>query len=304
MLHGMPVSVKVFSALDTDEECPVSVREGRNYIEKCFKNDIKTVERMPYKHSENPALEFSEVFFRYEKNGRDVLSNLSFKVYEGETICILGGNGSGKTTMLLAAEDLVKPYSGTIKVFGRKLKDYKNMSLRNGVIAYLPQDVQTVFMKNTVREELENVDLSMLPFDLSYLFDRHPYDISGGEQQLVALAIVLNTKPKILLMDEPTKGLDACTRNGFVKIVKSLKEKGITVVIVTHEVELAAAVSDRCALIFRGEITSYDETNRFFTESTFYTTAASRLTRGFYDNCVTTEDVVGLIKANGRKDRS
>jgi energy-coupling factor transport system ATP-binding protein len=147
-----------------------------------------------------------------------------------------------------------------------------------------------------VREELADakVDTALLPFDLSHLADLHPYDLSGGEQQLVALAKVLATKPRVLLMDEPTKGLDAPKKEMLVGILHALKQSGVSILIVTHDVEFAALCADRCVLLFRGQAVSDALPRAFFAENNFYTTAARRISRGFLDNAVTTQDVAAL----------
>jgi energy-coupling factor transport system ATP-binding protein len=245
------------------------------------------------------------VYFRYERNGRDILSGLNLKIYCGELFCILGGNGSGKTTALSAAAGLLKAYSGSIKIFGKKLKEYRNRSLYRECLAMLPQDVQTVFLKSTVREELDEcgADITELPYDISHLMDKHPYDLSGGEQQLTALAKVLAAKPKLLLLDEPTKGLDAAAKLNIISILRSLRDREITVVTVTHDVEFAAAFADRCAMFFEGSIVGIGAPNEFFAGNSFYTTAVSRMTRGCFDNAVTLEDAVKLCSLNGRKER-
>lgn len=303
MLEGMPAAVRLFSRFDVKSPCPLDVREGRAFVENSFTNSVRSLGEKEYTHSPTVALEFGEVCFRYERALPDVLRSTTFRVYENEVFCILGGNGSGKSTALSAAAALIKPYSGNIKVFGKKLREYINQSLYINCLSLLPQDVQTVFLHNTVRLELEDAkaDLSTLPFDLSDLLDRHPYDLSGGQQQLVALAKVLASKPRLLLLDEPTKGLDAHTRNAFIGVIKRLRDAGTTVVCVTHDVEFAALCADRCAMFFRGEITSCDVPRRFFAFNCFYTTAANRMTRGYYDLVSTLDDAVAVIEANERR---
>ena len=182
-----------------------------------------------------------------------------------------------------------------------KLKDYKKGELYKNCLSLLPQDVQTVFLKNTVKEELAdvNMDTSDLPYDLSELNDRHPYDISGGQQQLLALAKVLSTKPKLLLLDEPTKGLDAYAKKSITDVLKKLRALGMTIVCVTHDVEFAADCADRCAMFFRGEITSCSSPKEFFSGNSFYTTAANRMTRGYYGGVTTVADAVEIMKKNG-----
>lgn len=305
ILCGMPAASRLHAKISGRGSCPLTVREGRSYIEKSFCNTTRGLPQAVKQLSSAAALEFSEVYFRYERSGRDILDGLSFKVYEGEIFCILGGNGSGKTTALSAAAALLKVYSGSIKVFGKKLKDYKNRSLYRECLSMLPQDVQTVFLRNTVREELEECGavVSELPYDVSDLLDKHPYDLSGGQQQLVALAKVLASKPKLLLLDEPTKGLDASAKLGIISVIRSLKERGVTVAIVTHDVEFAAVCADRCAMFFCGKIVSTGTPNEFFSRNNFYTTAVSRMTRGYFDNAVTLEDAVELCRINGRKEK-
>ena len=130
----------------------------------------------------------------------------------------------------------------------------------------------------------------------------HPYDLSGGEQQLVALAKVLSNEPKLLLLDEPTKGLDAYAKQRIIKIIRELKSSGVTVVVVTHDVEFASLCADRCALFFRGSIVSTSVPSEFFSENSFYTTAANRMTRGYYDKVVSVSQAVELCRRNGHKD--
>lgn len=339
LLVGLPAAVRLYSGLqetgsctlqESKDECPLDVREGRCFLESRFDHEVYMVKEPVSTRSMSPALEFSEVYFRYIKELPDVLCGLSATVYTGEIFFILGGNGSGKSTALCTAAGLLRPYSGTIRVFGKKLKEYKNQSLYRECLAMLPQDVQTVFLKKTVREELEetagtkcqdknrytceNAETNTgngkaceqnnisLPYDLTELYDRHPYDLSGGEQQLVALAKVLMTRPKLLLLDEPTKGLDAAAKQQITEILKSLRDSGMTIVVVSHDVEFAADCADRCAMFFRGEIVSYDTPHRFFAGNSFYTTAVSRMTRGLYENAVTVEDAVTLCRSNGLRE--
>jgi energy-coupling factor transport system ATP-binding protein len=304
ILCGMPAASRLYAKLSGNGCCPLTVREGRQFIENSYNNDTRELPLTSYEHNQATALEFNDVYLRYERNGRDILSGLSLKVYVGEIFCILGGNGSGKTTALSAAAEIIKPYSGNIRVFEKKLRNYKNRSLYRECLAMLPQDVQTVFLKSTVREELDEcgADISELPYDISHILSKHPYDLSGGEQQLAALAKVLAAKPKLLLLDEPTKGLDAAAKQDIISVLHGLKAKGVTIVTVTHDVEFAATCSDRCAMFFGGRIVSTGTPTDFFTQSSFYTTAVSRMTRGYYDNAVTLEDAEQLCRLNGRKE--
>lgn len=299
---ALPAAARLYSRLGADCECPLTVREGRDLIEHNFGSSVRALPPEEYVHSKNVALEFSGVYFRYSREQEDVLRGLELKVYENEIFCLLGGNGSGKSTALAAAAGLIKPYAGNIRVFGKKVTDRE--FARAGLLTLLPQDVQTVFLKSTVRAELAdaNVTEGALTQELDRLMDHHPYDLSGGQQQLLALAKALAARPRLLLLDEPTRGLDAGAKAEFVSVLRKLRDGGMTVVLVTHDAELAADVSDRCALFFRGEIIADDVPRRFFSGNSFYTTAANRICRGYYDLVATVDDAARICLANGKKE--
>jgi energy-coupling factor transport system ATP-binding protein len=209
-------------------------------------------------------------------------------VFTNEILCILGGNGAGKSTTLSVIAGLEKFYSGSIKIFDKKISDYKNQDLYRNCIALLPQDVQTMFVSDTVKDELTTEPI--IPYDYNHYANRHPYDLSGGEMQLLALCKVLETSPKILLLDEPTKGLDANYKNKLIGILKQLKSQGLTIIIVSHDIEFASQCADRCALFFNGSITSINATTTFFNDNNFYTTVSNKMTRGYYENIITLND--------------
>lgn len=301
LLDAMPGAVRLFHALHARDDCPITVREGRRFLRAHWQNAVRRLEERPLARPEAPALEFRSVYFRYGRECPDVLRGLNLSVRAGEIFCFLGANGSGKSTFLKLAAGLSRPYSGSIRVFGKKLREYKGQSLYRACVSMLPQDAQTVFLKSSVREELREcgADPAALPYDLDHLMERHPYDLSGGEQQLVALAKVLATKPRLLLLDEPTKGVDAHAQRAVLEILRALKAQGVAVLVVTHDVEFAASCADRCALFFRGEIVSEDAPGRFFDENSFYTTSANRICRGWYEGVATVEDAAALCARNG-----
>lgn len=301
MEAAMPCAVRVCKALGEERDYPLTVKEGRAFVES-YGNETRELPAAERSAGEE-VLSVSRVFFRYGRDLPDVLTDLDLSVRKGEIFCVLGDNASGKTTALSVAAGLLRPYSGKIKLFGKKLADYKNGELYKNCLAMLSQDVQTVFLRDTVREDLAEIgdDLSSLPFDISDCLDKHPYDLSGGEQQLCALAKMLLLKPRILLLDEPTKGVDAAHKKRVIEILRKLKSDGVTILLVTHDVEFAAACADRCALFFNGSAVAVEDPETFFSENNFYTTAASRMSREHYDRAVTAEAVAQLCALNGRK---
>ena len=299
-LAYMPTAARIFKSVKGAGEAPLNVREGQAFIRR-FDNRIKSLKDDAGSPKTEPALEMKSVFFRYEKNGADILNDLDLNVYSGEIFALLGANGAGKSTAASVAAGLRKPYSGSVNLFGKRLKEYKNGSLYDGSISLLPQDVESVFIRETVGEELKGCDevVRSLPYDLSALYDRHPYDISGGERQLVALCKALSTEPRLIIMDEPSKGLDVNAKSFLSDVIKGLKNRGVTVLLISHDVEFAALCADRCAMFSQGRIAACDTVERFMSENRFYTTAASRITRDRYDGAYTAERAVKLIELNG-----
>ena len=315
MLLGLPSAVRIFNALHIDDVYPLTVREGRDFLERHFTADDSVTVVGEYNHSDEAAIELKKVWFRYERDLPDVLRGTSLTVYGGEFYCILGGNGTGKTTTLNVISGLNKAYRGKVIINGKPIKEYRGNSLYRNNLAFLPQNPQTVFIKETVREDYseiletlgtskdertEMIEAVTARVGISHLLEKHPYDLSGGEQQKCALAKMLLLKPKILLLDEPTKGLDAYSKHTLKNILADLKRDGMTILAVTHDVEFAAENADRCALFFDGEILSADVPEKFFSENNFYTTAANRIARQLCRNAVTCEQVVAFCEGHRR----
>ncbi len=307
MRAALPSAVRIFRSLNIEDRCPLTVRDGRDFLERHFGSRKGMLQEPEYTHGESAAIELKNVWFRYEKDLPDVLRGTSMQVYSNEIYALLGGNGSGKTTMLNVIAGVCKAYRGKVLIDRKQIKDYRGNSLYRGVLALLPQNPQTVFIRDTVRADLdeilemhgvkkpereEKINEIAEKLSIAELLDRNPFDLSGGEGQKCALAKVLLTNPRILLLDEPTKGIDAGGKLVLKDILNGLKKDGITVLMVTHDVEFAAETADRCALFFDGEILSADTPMRFFGGNTFYTTAANRMARTICPNAVTCKQVV------------
>ena len=298
MFLSMPSAMRIWGASGTDDECPVSINQGRAFLlEYSKKHSInQNVIHPAKKEFGAQRVTVSDVWYRYEKDLPDVVKGAGFTVHSGELFCILGGNGTGKTTLLKLLSGCCKPYRGEVKTTGR--------------VCFLPQNPQTLFLKKTVKEDLTDVlkdsKLSKEQVDrnvgniinlcrLNHLENRHPYDLSGGEQQRAALAKILLLKPDILLLDEPTKGLDSGFKAEFSLILKELLSKGVSIVMVSHDIEFCAEHADRCALFFDGSIVTQGTPREFFSGNSFYTTSANRIARGIVPEAVTTDDVIVAI---------
>lgn len=295
----LPTPMRVFGAVPNKLKCPVTVNEGKKWLGEMVENiDIKKLEKKQKDTIKGKTVvTIDEVFFRYERDLPDVLKGVSAKIYSGEICGIVGGNGAGKSTFLSVMSGIRKPYRGRVTVG------------QGEVMAFLPQNPQVLFLKKTVSLDL----MDMLPknvtteeicaeidrvaklCEIQDVLDRHPYDLSGGEQQRVALAKILLLKPSIILMDEPTKGMDVVFKRKFGTILKRLKKLGCAVVIVSHDIEFCAENTDRCMMLFDGNIVSQGEPETFFAGKQFYTTSANRMARDIIPDAVLAEDIIEAL---------
>ncbi len=304
--RSLPVPMKVWDFCDGKTDCPVTVSQGRIWLESFAK-----------KHSLNPlppesasaekravGIEVKNLWFRYSKDGSDIIRGLSFCANEGEFVAVLGGNGTGKSTFLSILSGINNPYRGSVSIAPQFEKGEDDCDIP---VACLPQNPQALFVKKTVSEDLLEAfdgrkfdrELKQKRFSqvvglcrLEKLLSRHPYDLSGGEQQRVALAKLLLLRPRVLLLDEPTKGLDSEFKETFAQIINSLCKSGVCVVMVSHDVEFCAKYSHRSMLMFGGELVSGGTPRQFFSENSFYVPSASRMSRGIIDGAVTDDDII------------
>lgn len=309
MYSALPAPMRIYGAVDGGSDCPLTVREGRAWLEKYSEQNTLRPELIPEpkprKQTAAAAVEVKDAWFRYEKNLPDVIKGLNVKIGKGELFAVVGGNGAGKTTALSLIAGLSTPYRGEVLINGESISRIHD--LYRGVLGVLPQNPQTLFVKKTVyldmlqslsetkasNEEKQRriKEISSL-CRIDGLLECHPYDLSGGEQQRAALAKVLLHSPQILLLDEPTKGMDAHFKEIFADILHCLTENGVTVIMVSHDIEFCAEHADRCALVFDGSIVSSGEPREFFAGKSFYTTSANRMARAKLPKAVLAEDII------------
>lgn len=311
MFAAMPTPVRVYYGAGGTGESPLTVRQGRSWLSRRFPNrpekDAIAAPPLP-EEVKDPALELKELWFRYEKDSPDILRGVSAEIPSGSLYAILGGNGAGKSTTLKAISGICRPYRGKVTLFGKPVDKYKSSELFHGCLAMLPQDPKSLFVKKTVREDLSEMTKDKSSIEriatlcqITELLDSHPYDLSGGEQQRAALAKVLLTEPKMLLLDEPTKGIDSFFKETFAGILSDLKKQGITIVMVSHDVEFCARYADVVSMFFDGQVLTTDTPRRFFGSNSFYTTAAHRMSRHIFHMAVTVDDVLTLCRENAHE---
>ena len=296
MFLAMPTAMRVWAAVDTQLDCPMTVRDGSDFLSLRSEEQalLPLKEKAPPVYPPEVTLECADLWFRYEKDSPDVVKGFSLQLHRGEFYAILGGNGAGKSTTLKALSGLRTAYRGDVRLQGK--------------LGHLPQNPQTLFVKRTVREDLyevfrgtktpkETQDAEVARITelclLREFLDRHPYDISGGEQQRTALAKVLLTQPDILLLDEPTKGFDAEFKVTFALILRRLVAQGVTILMVSHDVPFCAEYAHKCGLFFDGSIVAEGTPQAFFSGNSFYTTPANRMARHLIPEAVTVSDIVG-----------
>ena len=308
MFLAMPTAMRVWAGIETELACPITVRDGSDFLTARNKEKelLPLSPETEHIYDEEIMLNCDELWFRYEKDLPDVVKGFSLSLHKGEFYAILGGNGAGKTTTLKVISGLRSAYRGSVQA--------------NGKIGTLPQNPQSLFVKRTVREDLyealreikltrEEKELQVARVvslcKLQDFLDRHPYDISGGEQQRTALAKVHLTAPDILLLDEPTKGFDAEFKVTFADIIDKLTKQGVTVLMVSHDVAFCAEYAHRCGMFFDGSICAEGTPRKFFSGNNFYTTSANRMARHVIPEAVTVKDIIlscgGNIQTSNEK---
>ena len=323
MFKSLPTPSKIYNQLngylEGASKSPLTVKDCRQWLNDSMDevtitklDDTETEINIDEKDREI-AIELKDVYFQYNKISEPTIRDLSFKVYKGEIYSILGGNGTGKSTTLSLVARQRKPQRGKIFINNIEMKKYNNKSLYENNLALLPQNPQSLFVFETVREDLEEVlilqnkdreyidkevkRVSKL-LDIEHLLEHHPYDLSGGELQRAGMAKVMLLNPKIILLDEPTKGLDAYCKEEIGKMLMKLRDMGVTIVVVSHDIEFSARYSDRCAMFFDGSIVSEGTPKEFFIGNNFYTTVSNRIARNIFEDTLIYEDVVSLCKKN------
>nr|WP_246427876.1 ATP-binding cassette domain-containing protein [Paenibacillus phyllosphaerae] len=322
MFASMPAPMRIFAAAqhyDGNIPCPLTVKEGRQWLEDKRKvTDIAKAssDKQASSTAEEIApvvVQFKDVWLKYEKNGPDVIKDLSFEVRKGQFYCIVGGNGTGKSTTLSLLSGIQRPYRGKVLIEGRNPSTMKAKDLFHNLLGVLPQNPQSLFVQKTVELDLHEmlsetkltseekrakVEAVAALAELEKLLAMHPYDLSGGEQQRAALAKVLLLDPTILVLDEPTKGLDGSFKEKLGRFLQELQARGVTIIMVSHDIEFCARYGEVCGMFFDGSMITSNEAKTFFAGNHFYTTSANRMARRIWPDAVTVESVIERCRNN------
>lgn len=295
IFSGFPAVMQVFINQNLNE-LPIDVKDGKKILSKLDISNLNELynnkKRRSFDKDKEVVLKGADCWFKYTRDGKYFLRGLNIDAHKGEIFGVLGGNGSGKTTLLRTIGGELKMQRGSLKI-------------KDKVVVMVPQNPQSIFTELTVGDELyegvkfscsddeEKVErvISMLDLmELSHLANNNPYDISGGEQQRLAIGKLLLREADILLLDEPTKALDSFFKSKLGKILTKLKEDGKTIIMVSHDIEFCANYADRCTMFFNGELIGTEVSHSFFKDNNFYTTTSNRLCRDYNEDIVTVEE--------------
>ena len=328
MFYGLPAMMKIYQSAEDGDDSPLTIREGRLWIDSkvqdAYREGVPEVEASEVaepeveasevaeqkqqvgndhkvnesvRSADTPAITIKDIWFRYDRKSQDVLRDLNLTVNKGQLFCVLGGNGVGKSTTLKVVSGILKQQRGKVTI--------------NGTLAMLPQNPQALFTEISVEDEMMEAlhdskesdetkvkkVLEMLDtMEITHLRKAHPYDLSGGEQQRLALGKVLLLDPEIILLDEATKGLDPFFKISLARVLKKLTDAGKTLFMVSHDIEFCAEYADTCAMFFDGQIVSVGKPHEFFPGNNFYTTSSNKMAREHFPDAITWEEVAACIE--------
>ncbi len=298
----LPVPTQIYMQLSKEDNYPISTIEGKRFLKKLIptvtKDRLTIAKEKTFK---GKAIEIKELCFKYERKSEPIIQDLNLNIPKNSLYSIMGNNGIGKSTLLKLITKQLKPDFGTIKIFDKNIKSYKDKELFTNFLAMLPQNPLTLFLKSTVKEEIEQCfdtdkEKYIKLFNLEPLLNKHPFDLSGGEVQKLGLLKVLLSDPSIIILDEPTKGMDYYAKEDLGQLLTTFTDK--TVIIVSHDLEFCGKYSDFVALFFDKSIVTQGKPQDFFINNSFYTTVAHKMSKDLFYNTITKKQVIELCQNN------
>ena len=288
----LPPIVSVGRAMGWDP-LPLTVKEGKRYVAKLAKDEFTPKQAEPVEthavQESHPLLQLTDIHFNYD--GSAVLNGISLQVHRGEVLAVMGRNGSGKSTLLKCVMGLLEAAQGEILFNGQRTtgRDVADLARE---IAYLPQNPNDLLFAESVSEEFQltlnnhglqdqdGLEMLLTQLGLGELRTAYPRDLSTGQRQRVALGAVAVTQPQLLLLDEPTRGLDVQNKQNLVNIWHNWLGQGMGLILVTHDVELSAMIADRVVILSQGEIIASGPTGQVLGGSPLFAPQIARLFPG------------------------
>jgi len=304
VLPRLPVApplVQLAEALDW-RPTPLTVREARPFAAAL--DDVTNAPAPIVAPSAGPpVLEVNDLRFSY--NGRQILKDVSFSIAPGEVVAVLGRNGAGKSTLLKCVVGVLRGQAGEVRVNGRLTRGRDVADICREV-GYLPQNPDDLLFADTVADEvratLRNHGLAQPPAEIADRLARlglgelagvYPRDLSVGQRQRVALAAVTATRPRLLLLDEPTRGLDRLAKEALVVLWRGWLAEGAALLLVTHDVEMAVTIATRTILLSQGEVIAAGPTRDVLTSWPQFAPQMARLFPG--RDWLTVADVLAAV---------
>ena len=303
-MGSLPPLFALGRRLDWDP-LPLSIKEGRS----AQRRDA-ALGRVPTPAPPDPAppggtpvVALQRVRAGWDRN--NVLRDVDLDVRPGELVALMGRNGSGKTTLLRLVAGLHRPSSGRVLIGGQDTARLHPADIAQ-TVGYLPQNPSALFFAETLQAELGftlkhhrhselDPEATLATLGLEHAIDRNPRDLSGGERERAALAAVLVGGPRVLLLDEPTRGMDAARKRALIKTLLQLRDDGVAILLATHDVELVAEVANRVTLLGDGRIVADGGPRTVLSGSLTFTTAVNKL---YGDGFLTPGDILAGLGMN------
>jgi energy-coupling factor transporter ATP-binding protein EcfA2 len=270
---------------------PLTVKEGRRFARDLVLPSgpvIRSDAQLPAEAALRPVIHVRNLWFSYD--GQEALRGVNLVIRGSEFVALMGRNGSGKTTLLKHLVGLLRPQQGVVELWGEDTKsnDVEDIVRRVG---YVPQDPQALLFADTLRQELDftlrshglepgDYDQLLAHLRLGQHAGSHPRDLSSGERQRAAMAAILVAEPDVILLDEPTRGLDYYQKRLLSEFLAGKQEEGKTVVMSTHDVELVAQCADRVVILGDGEVVVDGPARTVMSKSMVFSSQISKLFRG------------------------
>lgn len=284
---------------------PLTIKEGRRFVKDLALPPVRHEASMDQpsedEETQPEAISVHDVWFSY--NGHEALRGINLSVRKGEFVAIMGRNGSGKTTLLGHLVGLLRPQQGVVEVWGEdtRSRDVEDIARHVG---YVPQNPGVLLFADTLRQELDftlrshgvqtaNYSDLLTHLQLEQYLDCYPRDLSAGERQRAAMAAILVADPQVILLDEPTRGLDYHQKRQLAHFLSAKRDEGKTVLIATHDVELVAQCADRVVILSEGQVVVDGPTPSVMSKSMVFSTQVNKLLRD--DRFLTPEDVLETV---------